>query len=193
MNKAKRTNSKAEKVLDVALELLKENGDYGVTMRQVATNANMSLSNVQYYFKNKDELLKAMASRYFGACLDDMRKMEVIERSSSLEQDLKDLLKGFLLHGLEVSEMCRIFREYWAISTRNEAIDTHVKAYYREMVVVLSNILRPAARSEQGLAHAVSLIIPFVEGYSITALAMPDDIDVVTNNTTEFVIELLQR
>lgn len=186
-------NSKAEKVLDVALELLKANGDYGVTMRQVAANADMSLSNVQYYFKNKDELLKAMASRYFGACLEEMRGMEVIECSSSLEKDINDLLKGFLSHGLEVSEMCRIFREYWAISTRNEAIDIHVKEYYREMVVVLSNILRSAAMSEQGLSQAVSIIIPFVEGYSITALAIPENIDNVTDKLAQFVIELLKK
>lgn len=188
-----RQNAKSEKVLDVALELLKAQGDYGVTMRQVAANASMSLSNVQYYFKNKDELLKAMASRYFGACLEEMRGMEVIECSSSLEEDINDLLKGFLSHGLEVSEMCRIFREYWAISTRNSAIDIHIKDYYREMVVLLSNILRPAARSEQGISQAVSIIIPFVEGYSITALSMPESIDVVNKNLTKIVIELLDR
>lgn len=186
-------NAKAERVLDIALQLLKDNGDYGVTMRQVATNANMSLSNVQYYFKNKDELLKAMASRYFGACLKEMHEMEAIERSSSQEKDINALLKGFLSHGLEISEMCRIFREYWAISTRNEAIDIHVKEYYREMVSVLSTILRPASKSEQGLSQAVSIIIPFVEGYSITALAMPNNIDEVTKNLTTFAIELMEK
>jgi AcrR family transcriptional regulator len=185
-------NSKAEKVLDVALELLKANGDYGVTMRQVASHANMSLSNVQYYFKNKDELLKAMASRYFGACLEEMRGMKVIQYSGPIETEINDLLKGFLSHGLEVSEMYRIFREYWAISTRNVVIDTHVKEYYREMVVILSNILRPAAESEQALAETVSIIIPFVEGYSITALAMPNEFDGVTENLTNFVVALLE-
>lgn len=185
-------NTKAEKVLDTALTLLKTSGDYGVTMRQVAANADMSLSNVQYYFKNKDELLKAMASRYFNACLEEMREMKAIERSGTIGQEINVLLKGFLSHGLEVSEMCRIFREYWAISTRNEAIDAHVKSYYQDMVVVLSAILRPAAQSERGLAQAVSMIIPFVEGYSITALSMPVSIDNVSANLTKFVLELIE-
>ena len=46
-------NAKAEKILDVALALLKTDGDYGVTMRQVAAHADMTLSNVQYYFKRQ--------------------------------------------------------------------------------------------------------------------------------------------
>ncbi|GAL09454.1 hypothetical protein JCM19233_420 [Vibrio astriarenae] len=61
-------SAKIEKVLDISIELLRQEGDYGVSMRKVATLAEMSLSNVQYYFKTKDDLLKAMADRYFQQC-----------------------------------------------------------------------------------------------------------------------------
>lgn len=189
----KKLTPKAEKVLDVALELLKNEGDFGVTMRQVASNAEMSLSNVQYYFKNKNELLKAVADRYFNACLNDMRTMTVIHSPETAEQDLREFLRHSLSHGLEVSEMCRIFREYWAISTRNEVIDEHIKCYYREMSVIMSELLHPAANSEQGLSKAVSVIIPFIEGYSVTALAMPEDIDTVNDTICLFINNLLNE
>ena len=185
-------NAKAEKVLDVALGLLKNEGDYGVTMRKVASLADMSLSNVQYYFKNKDMLLKAMADRYFQSCLEEIRTTEAIQSQEALQGDLEALLKSFLRHGLEVTEMCRLFREYWAISTRNEAIDDYIKQYYREMVVILSEKLRPVANSESGLSKSVSMIIPFVEGYSITALSMPEDINSVTDILISLVTNLLE-
>ena len=133
-------NTKAEKVVDVALELLKNEGDYAVTMRRVATNAGMSLSNVQYYFKNKDALLVAMADRYFKACLDEVGEIQVIQADARLEENVKAIVETFLKHGLEISEMCRIFREYWAISARNEEIDKYLKDYYRELAVLLSEI-----------------------------------------------------
>lgn len=189
----KKLTPKAEKVLDVALELLQKEGDYGVTMRQVASNAEMSLSNVQYYFKNKNELLKAVADRYFNACLNDMRAMTVINSSETAEQDIREFLRHSLCHGLEVSEMCRIFREYWAISTRNEVIDEHIKSYYREMSVIMSNLFLPAAKSKEGLSKAVSVVIPFIEGYSITALAMPEDIESTTSSILFLVIKLLNE
>jgi len=186
-------NPKAEKVLDVGLNLLKSQGDYGVTMRQVASKAGMSLGHVQYYFKNKNELLKAMADRYFNACLQDLKAIPALRPNEQSASDLNALLNSFLQHGLEVSEMCRIFREYWAISTRNVEIDEHIKQYYREMTVILSDMLRGIAQSEQGLSKAVSIIIPFVEGYSITALAMPEHIEGVTHDLTRFVLSTLNQ
>ena len=58
---------KAEKVIDRALVLLRTEGDRGVTMRRVAQDADMSLSNVQYYFKNKDALERFKAGRFEGS------------------------------------------------------------------------------------------------------------------------------
>lgn len=186
-----KANSKVEKILDVALELLRTAGDYGLTMRKVAVNANMSLSNVQYYFKNKDLLLKAMADRYFVSCLDELKEMKPIRVSEDNAQELQDFLVVLLSHGMEMSEMCRVFREYWALSTRNTAIEAHVKLYYQELVEVISELLKPAAKSEQGLSEAVSLLIPYVEGYSITALSMPLDLEATVDLISASMLRLL--
>lgn len=186
-------SAKTEKILDIAIELLKNEGDFGVTMRKVASLADMSLSNVQYYFKNKDELLKSMADRYFQSCLNEIQNMEAIHTQHALQNDFKILLASFLKHGLEVSDMCRLFREYWAISTRNNIIDEYIKQYYKEMAVIWSEKLRPVANSEEGLSKAVSMLLPFVEGYSITALSMPENIESVTNILHRLITNLLQE
>ena len=186
-------NTKSGKVLDAAFELLKSAGDHGVTMRQVASTAGMSLSNVQYYYKNKDELLKALADRYFNACLEELKEVESIKSHDTLDDDLERLLALFLQHGIEVTEMCCVFREYWAISTRNEEISNHINEYYREMVKILSDKFRPVAKSEAGLAKAVSFIVPYVEGYSITARAMPNDIQTVAQTLKSIILNLLQE
>ncbi len=186
-------NSKPEQVLDVAFELLKSSGDHGVTMRQVASTAGMSLSNVQYYYKTKDELLKALADRYFNACLEELRAIKPANSHETLDADLEDFLALVLQHGIEVTEMCCIFREYWAISTRNEEISNHINDYYKEMVTILSDMFRPVAKSEAGLAKAVSVIVPYVEGYSITARAMPNDIQTVTQTMKGVVLRLLKE
>ena len=105
-------NAKTEQILDIALVILEKNGDYGVTMRQVAAQSGMSLSNVQYYFKNKDELLKAMADRYFSQCLSDLRNIKQLGSHDVLHDELYMTLMAFLNHGASISEMCKIFREY---------------------------------------------------------------------------------
>lgn len=183
--------NKSEKIIDCALELLKTQGDHGVTMRQVAQCSEMSLSNAQYYFKNKDELLKAMADRYFGACIEDIRGQASITAKGDTDAELSEMLMGFLKHGLEVSEMCRIFREYWAIATRNEVIEQHLTDYYKSMVEALSNNLHAVAASPVAVDKAVSLIIPYVEGYSITANALPIDVEEANRMFVKMVAAIL--
>lgn len=165
--------AKLERILDMALELLKTEGDFGVTMRKVATLCDMSLSNLQYYFKTKDELLKAMADRYFQRCLIEMKEMPAV----TCESEVETLVRGFLAHGHEMSEMCRIFREYWAVSTRNLVIQDYLQEYYTSYCSVVSDKLQPISSSEKGLSQAVSVFVPYVEGYSITAASLSEGLD----------------
>lgn len=183
--------NKSEKVIDCGLELLKERGDHGLTMRQVALKAEMSLSNVQYYFKDKNDLLTAIADRYFNECLEDIEKKPALASGANLQSDLSKLLREFLKHGLEVSEMCRIFREYWAIATRNQTIENYLSDYYRRLAEILSDKLRNISASEKAVLKAVSVIIPFVEGYSITAPSLPENINGMTDLLTKFVLDTL--
>ena len=184
---------KSEKVLDCALVLLQSKGDHGVTMRQVAQQAGMSLSNVQYYFKNKDELLVAIADRYFAQCLTDIGSQPALKPTADAEQQLSEMLQDFLSHGLEVSEMCRIFREYWAISTRNDVIRAYLLRYYGQLADILAQKLAPLAANPQALSMAVAMIIPFVEGYSITAPALNEKIESVNPMLTKAVLTLLNQ
>lgn len=182
---------KSDVIVDCALALLKEEGDHGLSMRQVAQRCGMSLSNAQYYFKNKDELLKAMADRYFQACLREVQEQKSICSVDELTTELSELLFEYLKHGLEISEMCRVFREYWAIATRNEAIESYLHDYYTRLGSCLSQKLEPVASSPESLNKAVSIIIPFVEGYSITAKTLPNNIDEVNDMLTALVVSVL--
>ena len=184
-------NKKSDKIIDCALVLLKNHGDHGLTMRQVAQRAEMSLSNVQYYFKNKDELLTALADRYFNQCLEEIQQAKQLPSDGDLKAEMAKLLKEFLAHGLEMSEMCRIFREYWAIATRNRVIEEYLHNYYKRLAEILSEKLQPVASNPTALSASVTLIIPFVEGYTITASSLPQDIDEVTEMLTGIAMKLL--
>ena len=189
----KERGAKAERVIDCAMALLRNEGDRGVTMRRVAQDAGMSLSNVQYYFKNKDALLKAMADRYFYQCLEDIEGEPFLFETNDQTAALRAVSRNFLAHGLEVSDMCRVFREYWALATRNAEIENYLVNYYSRLSAVLKDKLRPLAIDESALDEAVSLFIPVVEGYSITCPALPVDIDRMTELTADLLLSALHR
>ena len=89
--------------------------------------------------------------------------------------------------------MCRVFREYWALATRNEEIEDYLVNYYSRLAAVLKEKLRPLAADEPALDEAVSLFIPLVEGYSITCPSLPIDIDRMTVMMTGMLLSVLQR
>lgn len=185
-------NAKTEKVIDVGLTLLKTQGDFGLSMRKVATDAEMSLSNVQYYFKTKDDLLKAMADRYFEQCLEELKSVEALQDHARVQDELSVLLGMFLSHGVNISDMCRIFREYWAIATRNEAIERYVLDYYQEMANILTSKLLPVAKDDKSAKEAVSILIPYIEGYTVSAAAMPEDVQRITELLTTISMRILK-
>ncbi|MEM9158490.1 MAG: TetR/AcrR family transcriptional regulator [Verrucomicrobiota bacterium] len=184
--------STSEKIITASLELLKQQGDRGVTMRKVAQLTGLSLSNVQYYFKTKDDLLKAMADRYFADCLDTLRLKKPLSSQEELLPALTDLCKEFLSHGHEISEMCRVFREYWAIATRNEAIEAYLEKYYCEMFSLLCEKLEPVSAGPESLSKAVVILIPYIEGYSITAKAMGRSLEQVSDTMAGLVASALK-
>ena len=165
----KKKSNKIETILNEATRLLQNEGDFSVTMRKVAQLCEMSLSNLQYYFKNKDELLKAVADRYFKQCLQGLKEYPLV----TSEDDLKSFIAEQFSLVIDVSDMCRIFREYWAISTRNAEIESYLTDYYSKVVEELADKLKPIAKDEECLAGAITILISLVEGYSVTAQSMP--------------------
>ncbi|MEM8631638.1 MAG: TetR/AcrR family transcriptional regulator [Pseudomonadota bacterium] len=175
--------AKQDRILECALKLLRENGDAGLTMRKLAECAGMRLSNVQYYFRSKDDVLEHMVVLYAGRCQDDLKRAAGALEAQSPQARARALIDQSLQHGAELSHMCRIFRELWAISSRNPRIEEAMAAYYAEIGHLLVGAILGDLADQPAKDRLQSLLLPYFEGYSITAAALP--------MATEDVAELL--
>lgn len=162
-----------DQIIDETLEVLKTQGDYGVTMRKIASRCDITLSSLQYYFKTKDDLLKSVADRYFQQCVIMLRELPEITN----EEELGTVLNSFLSYSFENSDMNIIFKEYWAISSRNDVINEYLTRFYISFSEIMTEKLRPLSDSDDALAQAVSILIPYVEGYPMVALSIPKGLD----------------
>ncbi len=52
-----------ERIINTAIELFNEKGFVSVTMRDLANELDMSLGNLTYHFKKKEELMEAIHGR----------------------------------------------------------------------------------------------------------------------------------
>ncbi len=164
-------------VMAHALELLVEVGYQGLTMRGLADRCGMSLSNVQYYFRTKDELIAEIAERYFEECGSILEAYFEEHGPVETRQALRDLVGLFLDHGREMSDMCRVFRELWAIGSRDENVSELLDDHYRRLGRKLSTQLKYPSSSTPAAERIAALILVISEGYSIVARAQPMDHD----------------
>lgn len=166
-------SKRAEKtttIIQTTIQILRTEGAGGLTMRKVAKLSEIRLSNLQYYYKDKDALLEATIDDYFRK-----NEEQVTENIANLPKDISftDLLRLILEEALidgNSSDRCAMFREVWALATKMPTIDALVRSYYQQYNNWLCQQFAPY--SEQS-AIIVSLLMPYVEGYSLMGNALP--------------------
>lgn len=187
---ARNRSAKEAQILECALKLLIETGDAGLTMRRIADCAGMRLSNVQYYFKSRDDVLIAMVAQYFDECADNLLKLTEESKAQTQSERVKFLVNAGLSHGQEISDMCRAFREIWAISSRNDIIDQCLMDYYRRFADVLADYAFGDEFDAADREKLKALLIPYFEGYSVTARSLALENNVVVDMVTEIGLNL---
>ncbi|MCV9386457.1 TetR/AcrR family transcriptional regulator [Reichenbachiella ulvae] len=157
-----------QNILQTATDILLKEGQGQMSMRRVAKEANITLSNLQYYFKDQSSLLIAMIEAYFNWCLSEVKE-NLNKQPENFKQFLEDILNDHLIEGGKTAQ-CSMFKEIWALTTRdpqiNDAVHTYYKKYCQEVIAVIAD---HSSRPEQ----LVSLILPYVEGYSIMGTSIP--------------------
>ena len=177
-------------ILDCALRLLIETGDAGLTLRKLAESAGMRLSNVQYYFKSRDDVLSAMVERYFDECAANLLKMTADCDAQTPRERIRFLVEAGLSHGHEISDMCRAFREIWAISSRNTVIDRCLMEYYRRFADVMVAYALDGTADKACHARLKALLVPYFEGYSVTGRSLSMGGDAVAEMLTDMAMRV---
>ena len=159
-------------------------------MRRIADCAGMRLSNVQYYFKSRDDVLIAMVAQYFDECAANLRKLTEESKAQTQSERVKFLVNAGLSHGQEISDMCRAFREIWAISSRNSIVDNSLMDYYRRFADLMSDYALSDELDTADREKMKALLVPYFEGYSVTARSLTLENNIVEDMITDIVLGL---
>lgn len=85
-------------ILETALNLFRERGYDGTTMRAIAEEAGVALGNAYYYFRSKEQLIQAFYSRAHQEHLT--ASIPVLQ----MERDFKKRLHGVMRAKIETME-----------------------------------------------------------------------------------------
>ena len=163
--------SRAHAILQAARALLAAEGYAGLSMRRVAQDAGMSLSNVQHYYGSKERLLEALLL----TTMDEFQaKMDRIAVTMAGRPQVERFLSTIDMFLDEITEPVThaIFFEIWALASRHPfASDLMGRMMARERKAIYGLIrgLNPAIGDDDYMERAV-LIVAQVEGLMLFRL-----------------------
>lgn len=172
-NTNKEHNPKIPLIIDCTLEVLRDHGEQGLSMRKVAAKAGMSLGNLQFYFKNKDELLKGMVDEYFERCAGDFSE-RLLEREPEGKREVIQFLVKYGMDYAE-SELGEVFRSLWEMAARNENIRRPLHDYYLAYADELAGMIAPFAKTPAAIPRTVTLLISYFDGHGRISCPLPSD------------------
>jgi AcrR family transcriptional regulator len=157
--------SKKDKILKVANKLLVEEGSSNFSMRKVATEASMSLGNLQYYFKTKTDLINGILEYYINTYKEELDSY--LEGCIKGREGLEEFIKSMLLESIN-DEDDKFYITLFS-SAELKGLDIPLKQHYGELLnmlnIVLDTIIGESLAPES-LNRGSALLFPYFEGYA---------------------------
>lgn len=94
--RARTADAKRTVIMDAALEIFSRNGLHGSRIEQVAERADVSKTNLLYYFTSKETLYVAVLERMLKAWLEPLEAL-------GPEQDPSEALSAYIRHKMQLS------------------------------------------------------------------------------------------
>ncbi len=153
-----------EAILEAATAILIDDGYARLSTRTIAARAGMRPGNLQYYYRAKVDVVRAMLGRYLDAAARAV-ETRIAADGATPQARLHSAIDG-ILADQESPESCRFFRELWALAAHDRTVEAAMRdfytGYWRRVVALLleANPGHGRPRAERRAA----LLIAMIEG-----------------------------
>lgn len=99
-----------DKLINAALELLREKEIEAITSRDIANRANVSLGNINYYFKSKEELLSCTVQEHFSHTVQIFKDKGTVIKNP--KEELAEVIQDFFNHLVKYKRIGKYVLKY---------------------------------------------------------------------------------
>jgi len=175
--KTQKTNQ-SQKILQAAFQCLSTRGYANVSMRDIADEAGVVLSQLNYYYKNKEglftEVVKMMMQQYFDEIEDKLKSDEnTKDNFTSLARYFSELIR-------KNPELLKLFIDFTAQSLWLPSFRRHLKTLFDDLSEMIEkSVLGGTAinknLSEHSSKSVAKLILGALYGTSIQIMLDSDE------------------
>ncbi|MFT6896134.1 MAG: AcrR family transcriptional regulator [Paraglaciecola sp.] len=137
-------------ILDSAKSIFIEEGYSNLSMRKVSVRAQISVGNLQYYYPNKNDLLKDLLDHSIDEFMLEFERLR-LDVNDDPELHLVSIIKLIVLD-LGNPTTTKFYPELWALANHDDYADTLMDRIYARVRCPLENCvarLNPALSTEQ--------------------------------------------
>jgi AcrR family transcriptional regulator len=133
----KKGKDKRNQILNVARDLLIDEGYHNLSLRKVAEKAGIRVGNLQYYFPAKSDLVTAMLNHVID---DYLKDFEDIRGSGTPEEQFIAVIED-VITDLNSRKTTVFFPELWSLSNHEKGITRSMDNMYQRYRGVLAEII----------------------------------------------------
>ena len=166
---------RAQAILAATRQIIASEGYAGLSMRRVAAEVGVSLSNVQHYYSSKDMLVEAVLLTTMSTFQEKIDQITASMAHAPRTEQFQSTIDMFLRE-LSDPVTVALFFEIWAMATRNAfASNLMDKMLARERKAIFKLIqgLSPRITDEQYQLRS-ALIVAQIQGLLLFRLFNPD-------------------
>lgn len=158
-------------ILDAATRVLVEEGYAQLSTRKIAARAGIRSGHLQYYFRTKADVVRALLERYLAQSLADI-EARMAAAGGTPTARLRAMLDG-ILDDQAGADACGMFWEIWALAARDPLVASATAAFYERYRGGVATALRAAAPrlSRVRADRRAALLVSLLEGLTVWRFA----------------------
>ena len=170
----------AQKILEAAYECLSTRGYANVTMRNIADEADVALSQLTYYYKSKEKLFTEVISKMASQYIREIETMmsttvDLNEKIVSLTQYFKEMLS-------DKQKLLKLFIDFAAQALWIPSFREQVDSLFDSLTELIERFILNASQAHQSMPNYSSkaiakLILGALFGTSVQTLLSADKKD----------------
>lgn len=154
-----------QRIVSTAVELFNQKGFVNVTMRDLAQELGISLGNLTYHFKKKDDLIAAIHQQLIDERNTMLETVQLTPSIANINAQLVPLLELYERYRFFYLDIMEVMRAYPDIAERHREHIANQIRYIRAIIdySVGSGNMLPESRPAQydALAETVCLMLTF--------------------------------
>ena len=170
----------AQKILEAAYECLSTRGYANVTMRNIADEAGVALSQLTYYYKSKEKLFTEVISKMASQYIREIETMmsttvDLNEKIVSLTQYFKEMLR-------DKQKLLKLFIDFAAQALWIPSFREQVDSLFNSLTELIERFILNDSQAHQSMPNYSSkaiakLILGALFGTSVQTLLSADKKD----------------